>query len=274
MVLYIIWNPDPAIADLGYFVLKWYSFFFLSGFLLCYRLLKKTFQKQYPGTNALDILTVYVSAGTIVGARLGHCLFYDFQYYRGHVAAIFFPFSFNPQFRFTGYEGLASHGGLIGILASTYIFARKYHFNYLWILDTLSVVVPLAGACIRLGNLMNSEIIGKPSSLPWAFVFLHDDLIPRHPSQLYEALAYTAIFVLMRKIQRPGGNKPGYLLGCFLVFVFSVRFVLEFTKIGQAVFEQNMLLNLGQLLSVPPIITGLVLILVKRRNFNTHRQAV
>lgn len=265
MLGYIIWNPDGIIIDLGFFALRWYSLLFASGFILSYLILSYYFQKEGVALEKLDKLTIYVVLATIIGARLGHCLFYDFDYYSQHVAEIFLPFTFSPEFRFTGYQGLASHGGILGVFIATILFCRKYKVKLLWLLDRLSVVGALAGCCIRLGNLMNSEIIGKPASVSWAFVFAKVDSIPRHPGQLYEAIAYLLIFLLLNIVHGKTQKQNGFIFGLFLILLFSARFFIEFIKADQSAFEADMFLNMGQWLSLPFILFGFILIILKSR---------
>jgi prolipoprotein diacylglyceryl transferase len=267
---YIIWNPDPNVFDLGFYALKWYSVLFLTGFVLSYTILKYQFKKAHLELYLLEKLTVYVISGTLIGARLGHCLFYDWAYYSKHITEIFLPIQFSPQLRFTGYQGLASHGGGIGIFVALLLYNHRYktRINLLWIVDQVAVLVPLAGCCIRLGNLMNSEIIGKATNLNWAFIFIRDDDIPRHPAQLYEALTYLGIFIILTIVARYKLSKNGFLLGAFLVLTFTARFLLETLKADQSDFEAHMILNMGQLLSIPFIVTGIVFLITKRTKTN------
>jgi prolipoprotein diacylglyceryl transferase len=265
MLTYITWNPDPKLVDFGFLALRWYSLLFAAGFVLGYLILKNRFQKENVELIMLDRLTIYVVLGTLTGARLGHCLFYDFTYYRHHLAEVFLPVQFSPHFKITGYQGLASHGGAIGVLTAVLLFSRKYHINFLWITDKLALAVPFAGCCIRLGNLMNSEIIGKPTHFPWAFIFIRVDDLPRHPAQLYEAITYLLIGVVMWLLARKSQKKAGYIFGWFLLLLFSARFGIEFCKEDQSEFEAGMLFNMGQLLSIPLIITGIVLIVLNTK---------
>lgn len=263
---YITWNPNPNIFDLGFYALRWYSVLFLSGFILSFVILKNHFKKAHLELYLLEKLTIYVVVGTLVGARLGHCLFYDWAYYSKHILEIFLPFQFSPTFRLTGYQGLASHGGGIGIFMALFLYNYRYktQVNLLWIMDQLALVVPLAGCCIRLGNLMNSEIIGRPTQVSWAFIFTQVDGVPRHPGQLYEALAYLGIFMIINLIARYRPSKNGFFLGLFLVMVFTARFLLESLKADQEEFEAHLSFNMGQLLSIPFIIAGIILLVIKR----------
>lgn len=203
------------------------------------------------------------SSATIIGARLGHCLFYDFAYYSQHPLEIFLPVRFQPELAFTGFQGLASHGGVLAILIAVIVYAYRYQVKLFWVLDKLALVSPLAACLIRVGNLFNSEIIGRPTSMPWAFVFERVDLIPRHPGQLYEATSYLLIFILLNTLEPKLNKKPGFIFGLFLVLLFLSRFLVEFVKADQSAFEANLFLNMGQLLSIPFILLGLVLLLLK-----------
>jgi phosphatidylglycerol---prolipoprotein diacylglyceryl transferase len=266
LVTYITWNPSPVIFDVGFYELRWYSFLFALGFVLSYSILKVEFKKTEFEEKILDKLTVYIIVATIIGARLGHCLFYDWDYYSNNILEIFLPFRFYPEFHFIGFQGLASHGGIFAIVVAVILFSKKYDIKALWLFDKLSVVGALAGACIRLGNLMNSEIVGKPADVPWAFIFVRVDSIPRHPSQLYEALAYLIIFAVLFTLDKRAKREPGFIFGLFFILLFSTRFIIEVFKANQSDFESGMLLNMGQLLSIPFIILGIVLLLIRRKS--------
>ncbi len=261
---YIIWAPDPVIFTIAGFELRWYSLLFALGFVLSYVLLKKDFSRRGLPPEKLDKLTIYVVLATVIGARLAHCFFYDWDYYSDHLLEIILPVKFSPDFQFTGFRGLASHGGILGVAIAIWLFSRRHKVDALWLYDRLAIVGALAGTCIRLGNLMNSEIIGKPAEVPWAFVFTYVDTIPRHPGQLYEALAYLGIFVILTLTDRMSRRKPGFLFGLFFALLFTARFFIEFVKADQADFEAGMLLNMGQLLSIPFIIFGLIFMYLKK----------
>ena len=265
LMTYISWNPDGTIVDLGFIALRWYSLLFALGFILSYLILIQKFRAEGFSEALLERLTVYVALAGVVGARLGHCLFYDFEYYSNNIAEIFLPVRFNPQFEFIGYQGLASHGGAIAILIAVVSYSRSYKLELFWVLDKLALVIPLAGCLIRLGNLMNSEIIGSPTQVPWAFVFQRVDSTPRHPGQLYEAIAYFLIFVLLNIVEQKTNRRSGFIFGLFLVLLFLTRFLIEFFKADQSAFESGMVFNMGQLLSIPFIILGAILIVVNRR---------
>lgn len=264
-LLQIIWNTDPEIFKIGGFSLRYYSLLFVVAFVLGFLLMKKMYQREGLGEPQLNPLVIYVIAGTIIGARLGQVLFYEFGYYKNHLAEMVLPFRIsNGKFEWTGYRGLASHGGAIGILTAVWLYARKYKVPMLWVLDRLVIAVALGGFFIRLGNFFNSEILGQLSTLPWAVVFTKVDLVPRHPAQLYEALAYLAIFgVLWLLYRNEKAQKRGLLFGWFLVLVFTARFLIEFVKADQEAFESRLLLNMGQLLSLPFVLAGLYFLLRK-----------
>jgi phosphatidylglycerol---prolipoprotein diacylglyceryl transferase len=268
---YIQWDPSITLVDLGFFQLRWYSLLFATGFILSYMILSRYFQKENVSIEKLDKLTVYIVLATIIGARLGHVIFYDWDYYSNHLLEIFLPFRFEPSFRFVGFQGLASHGGSIAILIAVWLYRRNQHLKELWTLDKLALVVPLAGMFIRLGNLMNSEIIGKPAEVPWAFVFEQVDNVPRHPGQLYEAIAYLLIFGITNLVYHNLKKQNGFVFGLFLVLLFSARFIIEFFKTHQSDFEIGMTLNMGQILSIPFIIFGLVLMFIKNKNVEEHK---
>lgn len=266
----IIWDPNDAIIDLGYFALRYYSLFFLLAFVSSYIVVKKQFIKYNLDIALMDSLTIYVVLGTLIGARLGHCLFYDFAYYSQHPLEIILPFTFTPQFKITGFQGLASHGGGIGIMLSLILFSRKFKLKLWFLLDQIALVVPLAGAFIRMGNLMNSEIIGKPTDVSWAFVFLRVDYIPRHPAQLYEAIAYILIFMLVYFLVKKYPKRLGFYFGMVIFLIFCFRIGVEFIKEDQSAFEAGMLLNMGQILSIPFILTGLFIMYTKNGKLNAE----
>jgi phosphatidylglycerol:prolipoprotein diacylglycerol transferase len=362
-VNYVIWNVPPQIVDLGKFEIRYYSLLFALGFVFGYIILLKIFKKQGLTVELLDKLTIYMVVSTIIGARLGHCLFYEFDYYIQHPLEIILPWrgQIGKDFEFTGFQGLASHGAAIGILIGLYLFARKTKTSYLWVLDMIVIVTALAGTCIRLGNLMNSEIYGKPTGSRHGFVFVNDfshmlktryesienvkftetdaepfddgtgvplevniefnrklkdearirafsslqlagDLTrynydrnvflplgdsieydierkdkklflnatigatPRYPTQIYEAVSYLFIFLILLFIFYSLGPrlKNGFIFGVFLILLFTARFLIEFIKENQEPFEDALRLNMGQILSIPFVIAGIGLTLWKR----------
>ena len=261
MLAAIHWNVDPVIFYIGSFGLRYYSLGFLVAFLLGYFIVQWMFRREKVSTDYLESLLVYIFLAVLVGARLGHCLFYEPDYYLtgAHWSEIFWPFS---NGRFTGFQGLASHGAAIGILLALWLYWCKYAINVFWILDRLVVVVALGGAFIRLGNLFNSEIYGVATDLPWGVVFERNgETVAKHPTQLYESLSYFVIFgvSLWYYVRKQGCFKTGSIFGWWLVALFGMRLLIEFVKNDQVDFEAGMLLNMGQLLSLPFIIGGLVI---------------
>ncbi|WP_337872543.1 prolipoprotein diacylglyceryl transferase [Ignavibacterium sp.] len=253
----IWWEVSPEIVKLGPFSLRWYGLLFALGFVLGYIILSKVYKKEKKPIEDLEKLSVYVILGTVIGARLGHCLFYDPAYYLTNPIEILKVWQ----------GGLASHGAAIGILTALYLFSKKRKDqNLLWILDKLVIVVALGGALIRLGNLFNSEIIGKATDVPWAFVFIRVDEIPRHPTQLYESLFYFVSFLILYFIyqKKSVSLKPGYLFGLFLILIFGFRFFIEFLKENQSAFESALPINMGQILSIPFVLLGLYFIFRKK----------
>lgn len=256
-LLYINWNVNPEIFRIGGFAVRWYGLLFASSFFFGYLILLNVFKKENILIKYLDELTTYMIIGTVAGARLGHCFFYEPQYYLQHPWKILMIWE----------GGLASHGAAIGIILTIVIFSYVKKFTFLWVMDRVVIVVALSGFLIRLGNLMNSEIFGIPTSLPWGFRFprasdFPDTLVPRHPTQLYEGLSYLVIFLLLLWFYNKKEGKPvtGLLFGLFMTLVFGVRFLVEFVKEPQEGFEKSMILNMGQLLSIPLIITGAILV--------------
>ncbi|MDT3695767.1 MAG: prolipoprotein diacylglyceryl transferase [Ignavibacterium sp.] len=246
----IFWNVSPEIIKLGPISLRWYGLLFASTFVFGFIILSRIFKNEKKPQSDLEQLSIYVILGTVIGARLGHCLFYDPVYYLSHPIEIIKVWE----------GGLASHGAAIGIITSIYLLTKKQKDkSMLWILDRLVIVVALGGALIRLGNLFNSEIIGKASNLPWAFIFIRVDDIPRHPAQLYESIFYFISFFILYFVysKTDKKTKQGYLFGLFFVLIFGFRFFVEFVKENQSPFEQNLFLNMGQLLSIPFVAAGL-----------------
>lgn len=256
---YIIWDVSPEILDTEYFSIRWYGLLFALGFLIGQQVMIHIFKKEGKPESDVETLTVYMVLSTVISARLGHCLFYEPEYYLS-----------NPIKILKIWEGgLASHGATIGILFALWLYARKKKDqSYLWIVDRIVITVALAGGLIRMGNLMNSEIIGKPADVPWAFVFTAVDQQPRHPAQLYEALScFVLFFFLFWYWKRKKEKTPeGSLLGIFLIYIFGLRFFYEFVKENQVAFEDELVLNMGQWLSIPAVIGGIFVLLIANRN--------
>jgi phosphatidylglycerol---prolipoprotein diacylglyceryl transferase len=269
MLYSITWDVDPVMLSLGAFELRYYTLGFLLAFVIGYRVLLKVFLNDKLNAQQLDSFTVYVLVGTILGARLGHCLFYEFDYYASRPWEMLLPFRFGDDgVKFTGFQGLASHGAAIGIIASVALFCKKHKLGTVWLLDRLVIVVALGGMFIRLGNFFNSEIYGLPTSLPWGIVFARIDGIARHPTQLYEAVSYLGIFLGLHRLywKSDWAKATGRLFGLFLIAVFGVRIFWEFFKENQEAFEDQMRFNMGQLLSVPLVLAGVWFVLKKPKN--------
>lgn len=252
----IIWSVSPELLKLGPISIRWYGFLFALGFILGYMIMQKIYKDEKKPLEDLDKLSVYVIIGTVLGARLGHCFFYDPEYYLTN------PFEILKVWQ----GGLASHGAAIGILTALYIFSKKMKGqNLLWILDRIVIVVALGGALIRLGNLFNSEIYGLPTDVPWAFVFLRVDDLPRHPTQLYEAIFYfiSAIVLFLNYNKSKSNLKEGLNFGLFLILIFGFRIFVEFFKENQVSFEATLPLNMGQFLSIPFVLLGIYFIVRK-----------
>ncbi|MFB9864909.1 prolipoprotein diacylglyceryl transferase [Rufibacter immobilis] len=259
ILTYITWDIDPDIFVIPFVnhPVRWYGLFWVIGIVLSQRIMTYIYKKEGRPPQEIDTMTLYIVAGTMVGARLGHVLFYDPIGYLQNPLRILYIWE----------GGLASHGGTVGILVAAYLLARKTKVGYLWLLDRLVIVAALAGCCIRVGNLMNSEMVGLPTDLPWGVIFTSVDSKPRHPAQLYEAVYCLLLFALTFGFwaQRRKRMREGFLLGCFLVTLFSLRFVDEFFKMNQVAFEDNMVLNMGQILSIPFVLIGLVLLVLNLR---------
>jgi prolipoprotein diacylglyceryl transferase len=255
--LAITWGPNPEIFSIGPIHIRYYSILFVSGFIIGYYIFMRFFKREGLPVEILDTLLYTLLGSAVIGARLGHCLFYEPAYYFSKPWEIFMIWE----------GGLASHGGAIAILIALWYYARKYgrryDFDYMWLLDRVGVATPLAGALIRLGNLMNSEIYGNPTDLPWGFIFtIRGETLAKHPTQLYEALAYlfTFAFLMLLYWKFLDKLKKGTMFGIFMIGIFGTRFFIEFVKEPQVAFEQGMTLNMGQWLSIPFILLGIAII--------------
>jgi len=271
-LIYIVWDISPEIFSIplvtplvGGLSVRWYGLLFAFSFIFGYIIMKKMFINEGLGEKELDQVSTFMLVSTIVGARLGHCLFYEPSYYLSH------PFEILKIWE----GGLASHGAAVGIFIGLYIFTRINKKPYLWILDRMAIIVALSGFFIRSGNLMNSEIFGDITSLPWGFIFIryYDPVLaidPRHPTQIYEALGYLTIFVFLYRFywKQKGKTNNGEIFGYFMVLLFGLRFLIEFIKVPQVGFEETMFLNMGQILSIPLILTGFIMLWISRRNKN------
>ena len=286
MLLSINWNPNPELFNLFGISIRYYGLLWAVGIFFAYVVVHYQYRDKKIEEKKFDPLFFYCFFGILIGARLGHCLFYDPGYYLSHFWEMILPIKFMPDgnWKFTGYEGLASHGGTLGLIIALWLYCRKTKLHYMDVLDMIAVATPITACFIRLANLMNSEIIGKPADVPWAFVFERVDMLPRHPAQLYEAIAYFIFFLgmvyLYRRGQKQQENKlktdfsttkakstamqtdatlpyhRGFFFGLCLTEIFVFRFFIEFLKEDQVDFESAMTLNMGQWLSIPFILIG------------------
>ena len=284
ILLTINWNPDPTLFHLFGFPILYYSLLWVVGIACSYFIVRREYRDLKIGDDKFDPLFFYCFIGILVGCRLGHCLFYQPEYYLSGVKPfieMFVPIKFLPDggWKWIGYKGLASHGGTLGLIIALWLYCRKTKMHFMDVLDIIAVATPICACCIRLANLMNSEIIGNPTTVPWAFVFESVDMIPRHPAQLYEAIAYFIFCLGMLYLYRRGLRKRaeetigmkknevavlpaafphrrGFYFGLCLTEIFVFRFFVEFLKADQVAFEQGMTLNMGQWLSIPFVIIG------------------
>ena len=261
---YILWAPSDTALTFGPFAIHWYSMCWLVGLALAYLIVQRLYKEQKVKEGLFDPLFIYCFVGILAGARLGHCLFYQPDVFLSswqHFIEIFLPIHIGDDgsWRFTGYRGLASHGGTLGLMLALWMYVIRTHM-YVWqVLDNIAIATPVTACFIRLGNLMNSEIIGRITDVPWAFIFERVDSMPRHPGQLYEAITYALLFFIGWRIYRkhPERVGTGYFFGLCLAYIFTARFFIEYTKEVQEAFEQALPLNMGQLLSIPFVIIGI-----------------
>jgi prolipoprotein diacylglyceryl transferase len=276
---YILWNPDIVAFSFGPVEVRWYSLLWCIGLFAVYQLMHYLFKEQKLGEDKFEPMFLYCFLGILIGARLGHCLFYEPEYYLSRPMEMILPMRkfADGEWHFTGYEGLASHGGTLGLMIAIILYSRNVKLNLMHVLDNVAIVTPICACAIRLGNLMNSEIIGHPTDVPWAFVFERVDMLPRHPGQLYEAICYAIFFFIGWFIYRlslkketmerytSNARKPlvdirvgsGFYFGLCLFLIFLSRIFIELTKENQVDFESGMMFNMGQLLSVPFVLLGL-----------------
>ena len=261
---YLTWNVDPEIFRVGPFAPRWYGVFFALGFALGYMIMVQIYRNERRQEENLSSLFLYVFLGTLIGARLGHVLFYQPDYYLARPWEILMIWQ----------GGLASHGGFIGVLIALYLYLRKYRdMSFLELGDRLVIASLPAAGLIRVGNFFNSEIVGTPTNVPWAIIFLRVDDIPRHPAMLYEALSYFVVFAILYIAYWKADiiKIPGRVLGAAFIACFTARFLIEFVKEEQVWFEQGMLLNVGQLLSVPFIAIGVLLLFRPQKTLARRR---
>ena len=267
---FIVWDPDLVAFRLSFIVVRWYGLMWIIGLALAYFVVKRLYKEQKIKDELFDPLFIYCFFGILIGARLGHCLFYqpqDFLTSWQGIVEMLLPihignngswwgetFGFFP----TGYAGLASHGGTLGLMIALWLYVRKTKLSIWTVLDNIAIATGTTACFIRLGNLMNSEIIGKITDVPWAFIFEKVDSMPRHPGQLYEAIAYALLFFIMWALHKKMPEKigTGWYFGFCLTYIFTFRFLIEYTKEIQEAFEAALPLDMGQILSIPFIIIG------------------
>ena len=298
----MVWNPSEGI-DLGFFMIRYYSLMFVIAFGLGWYIMKKIFERENESIEKLDSLFIWTVFATLLGARLGHVFFYDWEYFRNHLAEILLPFRFTPNFEFTGFQGLASHGAAIGIILAMYFFSKMIMKRpLLWVLDRVVIPVASGAVFVRIGNFFNSEIIGHDTTSSFGIKFIKDFYSPnevvnatkipnpteaynaiatnpqfanlleqvptKHPTQLYESISYIFVFAALFYMywKTDAREKQGYLFGMFLIMLWSVRFVVEFLKESQGGFESDLgTFSTGQWLSIPFIIIGFLLIFKSKK---------
>lgn len=271
-LLTINWNPDPELFNLfGIFPIRYYGLLWGIGIVLSCIIVQRQYRDRKISEDKFTPLFFYCVIGITLGARLGHCIFYDWGYYQNHLIEMILPIKQFPNegWKWIGYRGLASHGGTLGLIIALWLYCRRTKMHYMDVLDMIAVATPICACFIRLANLMNSEIIGKPTDVPWAFVFEQVDMLPRHPAQLYEAIAYLIFFLGMVYLYKKSdhGTKlhRGFFFGLCLTEIFTFRFFVEFLKENQVDFENTMTLNMGQWLSIPFVIIGIYFMLLYGR---------
>ena len=270
IALQIDWNPSPEIFKIGPIAIRYYSLMFVIAFMLGLHLMKKIFINEKIPLEKLDTLFIYVVISVLLGARVGHFLFYDPKFLFEKPLEVFLPFRFSPKFEFTGFAGLASHGAAIGVILAMYFYSKNVLKKpILYILDRITIPVSAGGIFVRIGNLMNSEIIGKKTNSDYGFVFrkLGEDF-PRHPAQLYESFGYLITFIVVWYVYWKTDKKEqlGYIFGLWFVMLWSVRFIAEFYKEAQVDERSGWVLNTGQWLSIPLILIGFYLMFRKQKN--------
>ncbi len=265
-LLQISWDVNPEIFRLGSFAVRWYGLFWAMSFYLGYEIFARILRQEKMSLKLADSLLIYFAVGSIVGARLGHCFFYDFDYYSQNLIEVLYIWQ----------GGLASHGGAIGILIALYLFQRKIkERSFLWLLDRLVIPIALGAFFIRMGNLMNSEIYGVETTLPWGFIFEgRGEVFPKHPTQIYEGLTYLLLFfsLLWMYWKKRTVLPTGFMTAFFAIVMFVARFLIEFIKEPQSAFEESMVLNMGQILSIPVVVAGFIMMwfaLKRRKAGNT-----
>jgi phosphatidylglycerol---prolipoprotein diacylglyceryl transferase len=261
----ITWNVSPEIFTIGSFSVRWYGLLFAMGFLVGQRIFSHIYRTEKEPESEIDSLMLYMVLSTVIGARVGHFVFYEWD------ALLAEPLHWFVEMVMPPYSGLASHGAFVGIITGLYLYCRKYKRDFLWVTDRVAIPTALAGFFIRLGNLMNHEIVGKPTDLPWAFKFMQNNeympIVPRHPSQLYESLSCLVLFFVLYFLWNKyrTATPRGLLVGLFLTWVFTLRFFYEFLKENQEAFENGMSFNMGQILSIVPVIMGIYFLIKAKK---------
>ena len=278
-LLYILWNPSLEAFSIGPMTFRWYSLCWLFGLAIAFFVVKRLYKEQKIKDELFDPLFIYCFFGILIGARLGHCIFYQPDYFLTSFKGFFemlLPIHFLPEggWKLTGYAGLASHGGTAGLMLALWLYTKRTKLSIWTVLDNIAIATGTTACFIRLGNLMNSEIIGKVTDVPWAFIFEKVDPMPRHPGQLYEAIAYALLFIILWCIYKANSLKPspnslhvgtGWYFGFCLAYIFTFRFFIEYTKEIQEAFEASLPIDMGQILSVPFIIVGVYCMLRARK---------
>ena len=269
---YIVWNPDLEAFNLGPITVRWYGLMWIIGLALAYLVVKRLYKEQKIKDELIDPLFIYCFFGILIGARLGHCIFYqpgDFLTSWKGIIEMLLPIHFmaDGSWKVVGYAGLASHGGTLGLMIALWLYVRKTNLSIWTVLDNIAIATGITACFIRLGNLMNSEIIGKITDVPWAFIFEKVDAAPRHPGQLYEAIAYAILFFIMWALHKKMPEKigTGWYFGFCLAYIFTFRFFIEYTKEIQEAFEASLPLDMGQILSIPFVILGVYCMIKAKR---------
>ena len=258
---YFVWDPATGPFSFFGFEVRYYSLCWIIGLFAGYMIMKYLYKRQNVSMELFEPLFMYCFLGILIGARLGHCIFYEPEYYFNHIIEMFLPIKETASgWKFIGYQGLASHGGTIGLFIALWLYTLRTKLSFAWLLDNIAITTPIVAGMIRLGNFFNSEILGNVTDMPWGVVFAQVDKLPRHPAQLYEAIAYFVIFIVGVMLYKRYPQKVGTLFyfGYCLATIFTFRFFVEFLKEVQSVFEENMMLNMGQWLSIPFMIIGIV----------------
>nr|WP_239060651.1 prolipoprotein diacylglyceryl transferase [Bacteroides sp. 519] len=268
----VVWDPNPELFKIFGIPLRYYGLLWGVGLFFAYIIVRYQYRDKKIPEKKFEPLFFYCFFGILIGARLGHVIFYQPELLVQSPLEVILPIHIDVagKWHFKGYSGLASHGGTIGLIIALWLYVRKTKLNYVDVLDMIAVATPITACFIRLANLMNSEIIGKATDVPWAFIFANNSeagMVPRHPAQLYEALAYLLFFFIMIYLYKKYSTKlhRGFFFGLCLTLIFTFRFFIEFLKENQVTFEDGMQFNMGQWLSVPFIILGLACIFAGKK---------